>query len=79
MTVITFGTFDILHIGHINILRRARAMGDRLVVGVSSDELNFAKKGRYPVYPQAERCELVGVVLMWAVAAAMGRRPKVVA
>ena len=62
MTVITFGTFDILHIGHINILRRARAMGDRLVVGVSSDELNFAKKGRYPVYPQAERCELVGVV-----------------
>ena len=62
MVVITFGTFDILHIGHINILRRARAMGDRLVVGVSSDELNFAKKGRYPVYPQAERCELVGVV-----------------
>ena len=62
MPVITFGTFDILHIGHINILRRARAMGDRLVVGVSSDELNFAKKGRYPVYPQAERCELVGVV-----------------
>ena len=62
MVVIAFGTFDILHIGHINILRRARAMGDRLVVGVSSDELNFAKKGRYPVYPQAERCELVGVV-----------------
>lgn len=62
MVVITFGTFDILHIGHINILRRARAMGDRLVVGVSSDELNFAKKGRYPVYPQAERCELIGVV-----------------
>jgi glycerol-3-phosphate cytidylyltransferase len=62
MTVITFGTFDILHIGHINILRRARAMGDRLVVGVSSDELNFAKKGRYPVYPQVERCELVSVV-----------------
>ena len=62
MVVITFGTFDILHIGHINILRRARAMGDRLVVGVSSDALNFAKKGRYPVYPQTERCELVGVV-----------------
>jgi glycerol-3-phosphate cytidylyltransferase len=62
MIVITFGTFDILHIGHINILRRARAMGERLVVGVSSDKLNFAKKGRYPVYPQAERCELVGVL-----------------
>lgn len=62
MTVITFGTFDILHVGHINILRRAREMGDRLVVGVSSDALNFAKKGRYPVYSQSERCEIIGVI-----------------
>lgn len=42
-TVITYGTFDILHIGHINLLRRARAMGDRLVVGLSSDEFNQGK------------------------------------
>jgi glycerol-3-phosphate cytidylyltransferase len=62
MTVITFGTFDILHVGHINILRRAREMGDRLVVGVSSDALNFAKKGRYPVYSQSERCEIISVI-----------------
>lgn len=62
MTVITFGTFDILHVGHINILRRAREMGERLVVGVSSDALNFAKKGRYPVYSQSERCEIIGVI-----------------
>src|SRR5579875_2873682 len=59
ITVITFGTFDVLHVGHLRILQRSRALGDRLVVGVSSDELNFSKKSRYPVFSQAERCELV--------------------
>jgi len=42
-TVITYGTFDILHAGHINLLRRARALGDRLVVGLSSDQFNQSK------------------------------------
>ncbi|MBF8726983.1 glycerol-3-phosphate cytidylyltransferase [Pseudomonas putida] len=42
-TVITYGTFDILHRGHINLLRRARALGDRLIVGLSSDEFNSGK------------------------------------
>jgi len=42
-TVITYGTFDILHIGHINLLKRARALGDRLVVGLSSDAFNRGK------------------------------------
>lgn len=42
-TVITYGTFDILHVGHINLLRRARALGDRLVVGLSTDEFNAGK------------------------------------
>ena len=42
-TVITYGTFDILHSGHINLLRRAKALGDRLVVGLSSDEFNAGK------------------------------------
>jgi glycerol-3-phosphate cytidylyltransferase len=42
-TVITYGTFDILHVGHINLLRRARALGDRLVVGLSTDEFNMGK------------------------------------
>jgi glycerol-3-phosphate cytidylyltransferase len=42
-TVITYGTFDILHVGHINLLRRARALGDRLVVGLSTDEFNSGK------------------------------------
>ena len=41
--VLTYGTFDLLHVGHINILRRARALGDRLVVGLSSDAFNALK------------------------------------
>ena len=58
-TVITFGTFDVFHVGHIRVLQRAAALGDRLVVGVSADALNIAKKGRAPVYTQDERMEIV--------------------
>lgn len=57
--VITFGTFDIFHIGHINILERAAEFGDYLIVGVSSDELNFSKKQRYPVYNEKERVKII--------------------
>ena len=57
--VITFGTFDVLHVGHLRILQRARQLGDYLVVGVSSDALNIAKKSRAPVFSQDERCELI--------------------
>lgn len=42
-TVLTYGTFDVLHIGHINLLRRARELGERLVVGLSTDEFNASK------------------------------------
>ena len=41
--VITYGTFDLLHYGHINILKRARELGDYLVVAISSDEFNKLK------------------------------------
>ena len=58
-TVITFGTFDVLHVGHVRVLNRAAALGDRLVVGVSSDRLNFSKKGRNPVFTEEERVEIV--------------------
>ena len=57
--VITFGTFDVFHLGHLNILQRAAGYGDYLVVGVSTDRLNFSKKGRNPVYTQDERSAIV--------------------
>ncbi|HET7279736.1 MAG TPA: adenylyltransferase/cytidyltransferase family protein [Dermatophilaceae bacterium] len=63
-TVITFGTFDVLHVGHIRILQRAADLGDRLVVGVSADALNLAKKGRPPVFSEEERMEIVGSLKM---------------
>ena len=63
-TVITFGTFDVLHVGHIRVLQRAAALGDRLVVGVSADQLNISKKGRAPVFSQEERLEIVGSLKM---------------
>lgn len=55
----TFGTFDVLHIGHVRILERAAKLGQQLFVGVSSDALNISKKGRPPVYPESERLEIV--------------------
>lgn len=42
-TVITYGTFDVLHVGHINLLKRAKELGDRLIVAVSSDQFNTRK------------------------------------
>lgn len=57
--VITFGTFDIVHVGHINILERAKSLGDYLIVGVSSDALNMQKKGRTPVYSESDRVKII--------------------
>jgi len=57
--IITFGTFDVFHVGHLRLLERAKAYGQYLVVGVSTDRLNIEKKGRPPVYPQDERLEIV--------------------
>lgn len=57
--VITFGTFDVFHVGHVNILTRAHDLGDHLTVGISTDELNFSKKGRYPIYRQEHRRQIV--------------------
>ncbi|MDA0979572.1 MAG: adenylyltransferase/cytidyltransferase family protein, partial [Proteobacteria bacterium] len=52
--VITFGTFDLLHEGHLNILRRARSRGDYLIVGISTDALN-ALKGKSAMFSQEQR------------------------
>lgn len=45
-TVITYGTFDLLHIGHINLLKRAKALGDKLIVALSTDEFNWIEKNK---------------------------------
>lgn len=60
--VITFGTFDIFHVGHLRLLERARALGDRLEVGVSTDALNERKKGRPAVFSYAERAAIVAAL-----------------
>jgi len=61
-TVVTFGTFDVFHVGHLRILQRARELGDCLFVGVSTDALNASKKGGAPVFPEDERAEVVAAL-----------------
>lgn len=48
--VITYGTFDLLHYGHINLLRRAKALGDSLVVALSTDEFNWKSKHKKHIF-----------------------------
>lgn len=59
--VITYGTFDLFHLGHLNILKRARELGDYLIVGVSTDEFNEIK-GKRCVYPYDHRAEIVEAI-----------------
>lgn len=57
-TVITYGTFDLFHVGHVRLLKRLRDMGDRLIVGISSDEFNQIK-GKKSFFSYEERAEIV--------------------
>jgi len=59
MRIITFGTFDLFHIGHLNILERAKSFGDQLIVGISSDKLNFEKKQFLPLFSFEERKRII--------------------
>lgn len=59
--VITYGTFDLFHYGHLRILERAKALGDYLVVAVSTDEFN-AVKGKRCVYPYEHRAQIVAAI-----------------
>jgi glycerol-3-phosphate cytidylyltransferase len=56
--VITYGTFDLFHIGHLRLLQRAKQFGDWLIVGVSTDEFNRIK-GKHAIIPYEQRAEIV--------------------
>jgi len=71
-TVITFGTYDLFHLGHLRIIERAREIADRegaqrgvpglVVVGVSSDKLTQHKKLHLPVVPESERLQIISAL-----------------
>lgn len=60
--VITYGTFDLLHYGHINLLRRAKALGDYLIVACSTDKFNSEKKNKKSYFTYEQRKELLEAV-----------------
>ena len=58
----TTGVYDMFHIGHLNVIRRARELCDYLIVGVSTDELVQKDKGKTPVIPYEERAAIVAAL-----------------
>lgn len=59
--IITYGTFDLFHRGHLEILRRAKELGDYLIVGVATDEFN-AIKGKKAYYSYEDRAAIVSAI-----------------
>ncbi len=57
-TIVTYGTFDLFHVGHVRLLRRLKELGDRLVVGLSTDEFNQVK-GKKVIIPFKDRKEIL--------------------
>lgn len=57
--IITYGTFDLLHYGHINLLKRAKELGDYLVVGLSTDEFNLNEKNKKCYFSYEQRKQLL--------------------
>ena len=60
--VITYGTFDLLHYGHINLLKRAKEHGDYLIVGLSTDEFNWNEKGKKTYFSFEKRKQLLEAI-----------------
>lgn len=60
--VITYGTFDLLHYGHINILRRAKQLGDYLIVALSTDEFNWESKQKKCFFEYEKRKQLLEAI-----------------
>ena len=60
--IITYGTFDLLHYGHINLLQRAKEMGDYLIVALSTDEFNSIEKNKITYFSYEERKRLLEAI-----------------
>ena len=60
--VITYGTFDLLHYGHINLLRRAKELGDYLIVALSTDEFNWNQKQKICYFTYEQRKQLLEAI-----------------
>lgn len=60
--VITYGTFDLLHYGHINLLRRAKELGDYLIVALSTDQFNLQEKGKVCYFSYEQRKQLLEAI-----------------
>lgn len=60
--VITYGTFDLLHYGHVNLLRRAKELGDYLIVALSTDEFNWNEKQKKCYFSYEERKKLLEAI-----------------
>lgn len=60
--VITYGTFDLLHYGHINLLKRAKELGDYLVVALSTDEFNWKEKHKKSYFTYEQRKQLLEAI-----------------
>ena len=61
-TVITYGTYDLFHVGHLNLLKRAKELGDYLIVAVSSDEFNWNEKQKKCQIKDVDRMAIVEAI-----------------
>ncbi len=60
--IITYGTFDLLHYGHINLLRRAKELGDYLIVAISTDDFNWNMKNKKCYFSYEQRKQMVEAI-----------------
>jgi glycerol-3-phosphate cytidylyltransferase len=60
--VITYGTFDLFHYGHVNLLRRAKELGDYLIVGLSTDAFNERQKGKRTYFSYTQRKQILEAI-----------------
>lgn len=60
--IITYGTFDLFHVGHLELLRRAKALGDYLIVAISTDEFNWDEKEKKCYFSYEDRKSIVSAI-----------------